>query len=99
MTGNLGTISDIRAALTSNKNLAALCRRLDIGRFVGDGREPAPGGYVLASVMEALLGAVYIDSSKDTNVLRHVMTKLRLNIHAKTKEDVPAKTKEDVPTK
>ncbi|HQH26294.1 MAG TPA: ribonuclease III [Oligoflexia bacterium] len=63
-----GELSKMRAALVNTQALAAVARQLDLGPFIRLGRgELASGGAerpsILADVMEAVIGAVYRDSS------------------------------------
>jgi ribonuclease-3 len=63
-----GELSKMRAALVNTQALAQIAKKLDIGPFIKLGRgELSSGGAdrpsILADVMEALIGAVYRDSS------------------------------------
>jgi ribonuclease-3 len=65
-----GQLAKLRAAVVNMKALADVGRDLDLGRFVRLGRgEEATGGRdkssILADTLEALLGAVYLDSGLD----------------------------------
>ncbi len=62
-----GELSRLRAAVVSERALAALARRLDLGRHLRLGRgEERTGGRdkpsILADAFEALVGAVYLDA-------------------------------------
>jgi len=62
-----GNLTKARASLVSREGLRALAEELEIGRFVMMGRgEEASGGRVRASILadalEALIGAIYLDS-------------------------------------
>lgn len=62
-----GSLTKARASLVSREGLRALAEELEIGRFVMMGRgEEASGGRVRASILadalEALIGAIYLDS-------------------------------------
>ena len=64
--GREGDLTRIRAALVSEKSLAALARQLGLGDFLRMGRgEALSGGQekpsILADAMEALMAAIYID--------------------------------------
>ncbi len=63
-----GELSKMRAALVNTQALAEIAKRLELGPFIRLGRgELSSGGYerpsILADVMEAVIGAVYRDSS------------------------------------
>jgi len=65
-----GELSKMRAALVNTQTLADVARILQIGGFIRLGRgEMASGGFerpsILADVMEAIIGAIYRDSSFD----------------------------------
>lgn len=65
-----GDLSKMRAALVNTQALANIARALDIGPFIRLGRgELASGGHerpsILADVMEAIFGAMYLDSTYD----------------------------------
>lgn len=66
-----GDLSKMRAALVNTTALATIARALDVGGFIRLGKgELASGGAdrpsILADVMEAIVGAIYWDSSYDT---------------------------------
>jgi ribonuclease-3 len=63
-----GELSKMRAALVNTQALAEIAKKLDLGPYIKLGRgELASGGAerpsILADVMEAVIGAVYRDSS------------------------------------
>ncbi len=63
-----GELSKMRAALVNTQALALVAKRLELGPFIRLGRgELSSGGYerpsILADVMEAVIGAVYRDST------------------------------------
>lgn len=63
-----GTLSQIRAAIVNEKPLAELARKLEIGSclLLGRGEEISGGrkkDSLLANALEALIAAVYLDSS------------------------------------
>lgn len=65
-----GELSKMRAALVNTQALANIAKALDLGPFIRLGRgELSSGGFerpsILADVMEAVIGAVYRDSSYD----------------------------------
>lgn len=65
-----GELSKMRAALVNTQALAQIAKTLDFGPFIKLGRgELSSGGFerpsILADVMEAVIGAVYRDSSYD----------------------------------
>lgn len=65
-----GELSKMRAALVNTQALANIAKTLDLGPFIRLGRgELSSGGFerpsILADVMEAVIGAVYRDSSYD----------------------------------
>lgn len=62
-----GTLTKARARLVSREGLRALADTIDLGRFVMLGRgEEAAGGRlrpsILSDALEALIGAIYLDS-------------------------------------
>ncbi len=61
-----GELAKVRAAVVNQSTLATIARRLDIGGMIllGQGEEASGGrdkDSILADVMEALLGAIYLD--------------------------------------
>lgn len=65
-----GQLAKLRAAVVNMRALADVGRALDLGRYVRLGRgEEATGGRdkssILADTVEALIGAVYLDSGLD----------------------------------
>jgi ribonuclease III len=65
-----GELSKLRASLVNEGNLARIARRLDLGAYLLVGRgEELTGGRaktsLLADTLEALLAAIYLDSSLD----------------------------------
>ena len=65
-----GTLSRMRAALVKRESLAELARGLDLGRYLRLGAgEVRTGGHtrdsILADALEAVLGAVYLDTGFD----------------------------------
>lgn len=73
-----GELSRIRATLVRGETLALLARQFDIGAhlILGPG-EMKSGGHrrdsILADAMEAVLGAVYLDSGSDMAVCRQAL--------------------------
>lgn len=66
-----GDLSRMRASLVKGKTLAGIARRFDLGDFLNLGPgEMKSGGHrresILADALEALIGAVYLDSDFDT---------------------------------
>lgn len=66
-----GELSKMRAALVNTQALATIARGLGLGSFIRLGRgEFSSGGHerpsILADVMEAIIGAIYWDSTYDT---------------------------------
>ena len=65
-----GKLSQLRAAVVSNKGLALLARRIDLGEFLLLGKgEVQDGGKekdsILAGCLEALIGAIYLDAGME----------------------------------
>ncbi len=63
-----GMLSKVRAALVSEPSLAEIAREIDLGKYLilGGGEEKSGGRKrcsMLADTLEALIGAVYIDST------------------------------------
>jgi ribonuclease-3 len=72
-----GEMAKVRAAVVNQKALAAIARRLEIGDhlLLGQGEERSGGrgkDSILADVVEALLGAIYLDGGYE-NVSRLVL--------------------------
>ncbi len=66
-----GTLSRLRANLVNRSSLAAIAREIDLGSHLRlGGGELKSGGHrrdsILADAMEAVFGAVYLDSDFDT---------------------------------
>lgn len=66
-----GQLSKLRAHLVSKNHLIRVAERLDIGRYLrlGRGEEKSGGRHksaLLVDALEALLGAVYLDSELET---------------------------------
>ena len=62
-----GDLSRIRASLVKQETLAQVARQLDLGDYIHlGGGELKSGGFrrasILADVLEALIGAIYLDS-------------------------------------
>lgn len=62
-----GELAKLRARIVSEPYLARIAQRLDLGRYIllGKGEEKSGGRHrpsMLADVVEAVLGAVYVDS-------------------------------------
>lgn len=76
-----GDLTKMRAALVCEPNLARVAEKLDIGRFVllGKGEEQSRGRErhsILADVVEAIIGAIYIDSGIENAsdfINRHIL--------------------------
>jgi len=69
---NEGELSKIRAALVNEKILASIARRINLGSYVllGKGEELSRGrdkDSILADSLEALLGAIYLESGFETS--------------------------------
>lgn len=66
-----GTLSRLRSSLVKGDTLAGLARGLDLGNYLSLGSgELKSGGYrrdsILADALEAVFGAIYLDSDIDT---------------------------------
>ena len=66
-----GGLTRLRASLVCEKSLASLARKLDLGRGIklGNSEKRSGGGKkdsILADTFEAVLGAIYLDSSIET---------------------------------
>ncbi len=73
-----GDLARLRAAVVSEEPLARVARTMDLGRFIFLGRGEEKGGgrgraSILADVLEALVGAVYVDSGY--GVANHCVTR------------------------
>jgi len=58
---NEGQLSEIRAVLVSDKTLAELSASLNLSKYVLLGRQTQMRPSIMANVLEATIGAVYID--------------------------------------
>lgn len=59
---NEGKLSEIRAVLVSGKTLAEVADKHKLGRYILTGRRVSLKPSILAGAMEAVLGAIYLDS-------------------------------------
>jgi ribonuclease-3 len=57
-----GKLSEIRAVLVSGKTLAEVADKHKLGRYILTGRRVSLKPSILAGAMEAVLGAIYLDS-------------------------------------
>ncbi len=57
-----GNLSEIRAVLVSGKTLAEVAEKHKLGRYILTGRRVSLKPSILAGAMEAVLGAIYLDS-------------------------------------
>lgn len=57
-----GDLSEIRAVLVSGKTLAEVADKHKLGRYILTGRRVSLKPSILAGAMEAVLGAIYLDS-------------------------------------
>ncbi|KAK5729132.1 hypothetical protein LTR15_002274 [Elasticomyces elasticus] len=64
--------SNILAEVASNASLAAVANRIGIRQFVKTDQSTV-SGYTLATTIEAIVGAAYLDSNKDWTVAKEVM--------------------------
>src|SRR5881275_1091196 len=74
-----GELAKLRARIVSEPWLVRIAQSLDLGRYIllGKGEEKAGGGHgpaLLADVLEAVLGAIYVDSG--FGVVHAVATRL-----------------------
>jgi len=65
-----GELTRLRSALVNERNLAAMARRIDLGKYLllGRGEESSKGREkpsILASAYEAMVGAIFVDSGYD----------------------------------
>lgn len=97
-----GQMAKLRAAVVNEEVLAAVASRLDVGSFlrVGKGEEVTGGrqkSSILSDVVEALLGAVYLDAGYPTAAeitLRHVADEIDQRAHAPGVEDFKTRLQE-----
>lgn len=71
--------SSVRNSLVSNENLAEVGVRLRIQDCTSPPCRPGPG---MATTMEAIIGAVWLDSKRDFGAVNAVMERLGLTEHA-----------------
>ncbi|KAK5676285.1 hypothetical protein LTS10_011097 [Elasticomyces elasticus] len=67
-----GRASSILTEVASNASLAAVANRIGIRQFVKTDQTTV-SGYTLATTIEAIVGAAYLDSGKDWTVAKEVM--------------------------
>ncbi|KAK3663701.1 hypothetical protein LTR22_005402 [Elasticomyces elasticus] len=67
-----GRASSILTEVASNASLAAVANRIGIRQFV-ETDQSTVSGYTLATTIEAIVGAAYLDSDKDWTVAKEVM--------------------------
>lgn len=92
-----GELTNIRAALVRREHLAQVARRLDLGSYLHLSKGEARSGgaskdYLLANVVEALIGALYIDQGMEKtanfiqkNILCDTKSILETNQHIDAK--------------
>lgn len=77
---NLGSMDNVIQSIVNNTHLEMIGRRIHIDELVN--ANPSQQGYVspriVADTLEAIIGAVYLDSGKDTESVRLVMSTLGL---------------------
>jgi ribonuclease-3 len=67
---NEGTMTTFRSALVKGKHLAEVAKELELGAylFLSKGEDQSGGrekNYILANVLEALIGAIYLDQGNE----------------------------------
>ncbi|WP_045860498.1 ribonuclease III [Teredinibacter purpureus] len=101
-TAREGDLSRLRASLVKGETLAEIARDFQLGDYLqlGEG-ELKSGGFrrasILADAVEALLGAIYIESGMETcktAVLRWFDTRLDLTSPAETAKDAKTRLQE-----
>jgi ribonuclease-3 len=76
-----GQLTEIRAVLVSDRSLAEMAQALDLGRYVLIGRRGSLKPSIVACAMEAIFGAIYLDSG-----LPHVQNLIVRYLGAKASE-------------
>ncbi|MBT8165935.1 MAG: ribonuclease III [Acidimicrobiia bacterium] len=102
-----GQMAKLRAAVVNEEVLAEVALRLDVGPYlrVGKGEEVTGGREktsILSDVVEALLGAVYLDAGFDVAAeitLRHVAGEIDQRAHAPGGEDFKTRLQETLAKK
>ncbi len=97
-----GQMAKLRAAVVNEEVLAVVARRLDLGSHIrlGKGEEVTGGrqkNSILSDVVEALLGALYLDAGYPTAAditLRHMAGEIGLRAHAPGVEDFKTRLQE-----
>ncbi len=97
-----GQLAKLRAAVVNEEVLAAVALRLDVGSHlrVGKGEEVTGGrekASILSDVVEALLGAAYLDAGYATAAditLRHLAGEIDQRAHAPGVEDFKTRLQE-----
>lgn len=79
---NIGRGNNLVSTIGSNANLAKVAREvgLDDHVILNPGHIGAVSDKTLATTVEAILGAVYLDSDKDMDAVKTAMSQLELTI-------------------
>ncbi len=105
-----GAMTTFRSALVKGKNLASISKELDLGKYlflsVGEDRSGGRNkNYILANVLEALIGGIYLDHNYEIAekfIQKFILKKLDeiieqgLHIDAKSKFQESSQEKEGV---
>jgi len=88
---NEGKLSHLRSAYVCQENLANAAKRLDLGRYLRAGASMRKSGSIelpslLSDMVEAILGAVFLDSKSDISVARKLVGNLVGPLPKKAKE-------------
>lgn len=102
-----GILSKVRASLVCEESLAAIARRLGIGKFLrlGHGEELSGGrnrNSILSDAFEAVLAAIYLDSDFTTAeswVIKHMQNELEEGVQGKFYHDYKTMLQEAVQKK
>jgi ribonuclease-3 len=92
-----GQLSEIRAVLVSSKLLAEVASTLNLGKYIKTGRRVSMKPSILAGSMEALFGAIYLDSGLFSvqNLIIHLLGAQATAVDRdQTKENYKAKLQE-----
>ena len=89
---NEGDLSKLRGSLVNESELAkiALSLNLENNLFLGKGEFKSNGHLkdsILADAFESLLAAIYIDSNRDTELLKEIFNNIIKRYESKTKKD------------
>jgi dsRNA-specific ribonuclease len=70
---NIGTGNQLVQSIGCNANLARVALRIGLDKYIVTAQDIVPPQSLLATTMEAVLGAIDCDSGEDANAVRQAM--------------------------